>query len=252
MKNKFRILNNKLNSIKGKGFIEMNSEKYTNAGLLLEKELGIEANDFSVADIDGIEIKALNTFTNTPITLFSCTCDGPDFFELNRLVERFGAKDYVFKDIKVLYTTISAKEFTSWGKYLKMKLHVDRKKRKIYIMVASVNEKIIEKRAFWNFDTLNDIMIRKLNYLCLVSFRTLIKNYTKYCHYFDFNYFRYTNFETFLSELEKGSISVNIKYGVYKYGKRAGKSYNHGTAFMINRDSLPVLFESLDIFEQKK
>lgn len=238
----FTILSNKLNKICNKGFIEMKTEKYTNSGLLLEQELGIQSNDFSVADIDGIEIKAVNVFTDYPITLFSCTCDGPDVFELNRLVERFGVRDYIYKDVKVLYVKLYANEFSNWGKYLKMKLHIDRLEKKIYIIVANRNGKVIEKRAYWNFDTINSLLERKLNKLCVVYFRRATQDQIKYCNFFKYTFFEYINFDSFLAELEIGNILVSLKYGVYRNGYKRGTSYNHGTSFSINANRLPHLF----------
>ena len=71
-------------------------------GLLLEEKLGLESNSFSVADINGIELKVLKKNSIYPITLFNCTCDGPDFFELNRLVNSYGARDYTYPDTKFI------------------------------------------------------------------------------------------------------------------------------------------------------
>lgn len=252
MKNNYTTLNQKLSIICEKGFIKMNSDKYVNAGLLLEQELGIDTNDFSVADVDGIEIKAVNVSSEYPITLFSCTCDGPDFFELNRLVERFGVRDYMFKNVKILYTKLYADKFTDWGKYLKMKLHVDRRNRKIFIMVANRNGKIIEKRAYWSFDTISSVLHRKLNELCVVYFRKAVNDNHNYCNFFKYEFFNLISFNSFLSELEKGNVIVSLKYGVYRKGYKCGTPYNHGTSFSINKKSLPNLFAQTTNFGQKK
>ena len=54
---------------------------------------------------------------------------------------------------------------------------------------------------------------------------------------------KYKKFDSFLDLLENGDINVNIKYGVYKHGKKLGLSYNHGTAFTIKKNTLSALFE---------
>lgn len=252
MNNNYNLLNHKLNEICEKGFIKMDSDKYINSGLLLERELGIETNDFSVADIDGVEIKAVNIFSKYPITLFSCTCDGPDFFELNRLVEKFGVKDYMFKDVKVLSTKLYANKFTEWGKYLKMKLLVDRHNKKIFILIANKNGKVIEKRAYWNFETINSLLHRKLNKLCVVYFQKATNNNHIYCNFFKYNFYSFAGFDSFLSELENGNIIVSLKYGVYRNGYKRGMPYNHGTSFSIKSNTLSNLFIKFTNFEQKK
>lgn len=243
IKNEFQALDKKIKKIKEKGLIAVPNLGSGSVGLLFEKELGLNNNDFAVSDIDGIELKVTKKASCYPISLFSCTCDGPEFFELNRLVDKFGVYDPEYKNTKILYIRLSAKNFTNWGKYLKMKLVVDYKQKKLYIMVAHTNGKVIEKRAFWDFDTLDKSLERKLRYLCYVTYRTSYINKKKYCSFDDVYYLENEGFMRFLELIESGDIFVYIKYGVYKSGCKAGRSYNHGTAFQIKKSSLFCLFK---------
>lgn len=212
-------------------------------GMLLENQLGIDNNDFSFADIDGIELKTSDCLSKYPISLFSCGCDGPDFFELKRLVERFGVCDYDFPCAKVMYICLSNKEFSNWGKNLKMKLDIDWQKEKVFIIVANTNGKIIEKKSYWNFSTLENIMERKLKYMCYVLHKTSFYNKRKYCKFEKVIFLKNRGFIHFLRLLENGEIIVNIKYGVHKRGRKAGQAYNHGTAFILKKNALFYLFE---------
>ena len=212
-------------------------------GLSLEKELGISINDFSVPDINGIEIKTQKINSKYPMSLFNATCDGPDFYELNRLVSRFGACYSKYNNTKVLYIDLSAKEYSYWGRYLKMKLEIDYTKKKIFIVVANANGKLIEKRAYWNFSNLEESLNRKLKYLCYIQNETY---YSKNKHQYklsDVHFCSLKNFDKFISLIESGDIVVNIKYGVYKSGVKKGKSYNHGTSFRIKKDAIFDLFD---------
>lgn len=244
------ILNLKkmLNSIK-ESYIELPSNKFVNVGLLLEHLLGIEINSFSVADIGGIELKVSKQNSVYPITLFSCTCDGPDFFELKRFVNKYGVRDRIYKDTKILYAQLFCTEYTQWGKNLKMKLSIDYNTRKIYIVVAHANGKIIERRAFWNFSTLEGLIERKLRIMCLCNYSILYRNNIKFCKFNDYVFLKCLGINNFLYLIEKGFISVSIKYGIYKSGLKKGTSYNHGTSFIIKKNALDKLFEH---FKQKK
>lgn len=245
------IINNlkiKLNEIIGQEFCVPFKGKGS-VGMLLENKLGIESNELPISDINGIELKTSNIESKYPISLFNCNFDGPDFFETKKFVERFGVYDKNFNNIKVLFISLNSKEYTPWGKKLKMKLYVDYSERKIYILVANVNGKIIEKRAYWDFKTLEEIVTRKINYVCFVFYTTSFVCGTKFCCYENYYFYRLKSNDSFFKLLNEGQISINIKFGVFKNGKRAGQSYNHGVAFQIEKNALPLLF---DQFSQKK
>ena len=125
MENNILILKEKLENIKKLGGIKLPPDKFCNIGLLFESILGIDKNQLPIADIDGIELKVLKDNSKYPITLFNCSCDGPDFFELNSFVARYGAKDYIYNSTKILYIDLVSTNYTNWGKNLKMKLDID-------------------------------------------------------------------------------------------------------------------------------
>lgn len=245
MKENILDLKNKIENSILNYYIKLPNNKFTNVGILFEKKLGLESNSFSVADINGIELKVLKKDSIFPITLFNCTCDGPNFFELNRLVNSFGVLDYTY-NTKILYIDLYCNKYSSWGKNLKMKLQIDYKKEMIYIIVAHSNGKIIEKRAYWNFSTLEQLLNRKLKVVCLCSYVIRYANNSRYCKFCNYEFIQFINFEKFLNSLENGYIFVGIKYGIYKRGPKEGKSYNHGTAFRIKKNALFEIFEHFE------
>ena len=119
-------------------------------------------------------------------------------------------------------------------------------------MIANKNGKVIEKRAYWNFETISSLFHRKLNKLCIVYFQKITNNNYKYCNFRKYHFYRFAGFDYFLSELEKGNIIVSLKYGVYRSGYKRGTSYNHGTSFSVGKDSLSNLFIKFTNFKQKK
>lgn len=251
MKENFNTLNTKFEAIREKGWIMIPRKGFGEVGMKFEKELGLSNNDFPIADFNGIEIKVKNKNSNYPISLFSCTCDGPELYELKRIVQKFGICYTDNSDTKLLYITLSGRYFSYWGKYLKMKLHVDRRKKKVYILISHANGKIIEKRAFWEFSTLQGILERKLLFLCVVTSESSFINKTRFTRFINAEYLKLRNFDKFIELIENGMIFVNIKFGVYKSGQKKGKSYDHGTAFQIKKIALYNLYEKFD-FKQKK
>lgn len=245
MKENVINLKTKLDYIKD-NYIELPANKFVNVGLLLEQLLGIENNSFSVADIDGIELKVSKNSSFYPITLFSCTCDGPDFFELNRFVNKYGVCDTTYKETKILYANLVCTEYSKWGKNLKMKLNIDYSKKRIYIVVAHTNGKVIERRAYWDFSTIEKLLERKLRVMCLCTYSVTYKNGVKFCRFNNFTFYKYLGFNKFIFLVESGLIHVSIKYGIYKNGPKKGMSYNHGTSFFIKKNVLNMLFEHFE------
>lgn len=244
--NNYEVLIKKFNELKEDGCQVIPRNSTGDIGLYFEKWIGISNNDFSVPDFDGIEIKVKSYNSIYPINLFSLTCDGPDFFEMRRFVDKFGINDREFTQSKVLSITLSASVYTYWGKYLKMKLFIDEKKEKIFIIVANVNGRIIEKRAYWNFSSIKSVLYRKLNNLCYINAKVIYSYKNKFVWYDKINFYKLHSFERFIDLLKEGKIKISIKYGVYRHGKKKGQTYDHGTAFVLSQDNMCELFLQQD------
>ena len=245
MKENILTLRRKIDKIKTMGWIQVPRRGYGEVGLLFEGLLGVNNNDFSVPDFAGIEIKVQNRFSRFPLTLFSCTCDGPDFYEIKRIVKKYGIINRKYGDTKFLFISLSCTAFSNWGRYLKMKLYIDHKKQKLYILIAHANGKIIEKKSYWDFSTLKECLERKLKFLCYVVSDSILLNGKKFVKYNEAYFYGLKNFDIFISLLEKGYIVVNIKCGIYKRGPKEGQSYDHGTSFQISTEAISELFEPI-------
>ena len=200
-------------------------------------------NNFSVPDFNNsIELKLKKDRSITPITLFNATFDGKDLFELKRIRNKYGVKHKIFNDVKVLSISLNGKRFSNWGNYLKMKLCVDRYQKKVFLLIANANGKVIEKRAYWSFELLENVLKRKLNYLALVSSEYKLINSMHYFKCKSVKFYKFKNFDSFISLIEEGKIIVCINSGVYKSGSKIGKPYDHGISFRISKFDLEELY----------
>ena len=88
--------------IKDKGWIKSISKSTGSIGITFENELNRKQNSSILPDYYDIEIKCYSKYTIYPITLFSTSFDGPNQFELRRIVEKYGYVDKIYKDKKII------------------------------------------------------------------------------------------------------------------------------------------------------
>ena len=93
----------KFEKIKSERWCEALSGGNGNVGMTFEKKIGIEPNQFSIPDFEGIEIKTKLDGTKPAITLFSATFDGTYLFEMKRIAETYGIFDNTFKNTNNSY-----------------------------------------------------------------------------------------------------------------------------------------------------
>ena len=246
MEDNYAFLRKKFEEIKNEGCYIIPKNSAGDIGNYFEKLLGLTNNGFPIADFDGIEIKVKSHNSIYPINLFSLTCDGPDFFELKRFVNRFGAKDKDFPQSKVLSIILSATTFNYWGKYLRMKLVIDKNAEKVFILVTTNSGRFIEKRSYWDFSSIKNVIERKLNILCFINAKVIYSHKNRFVWYEDMNFYKLQSFEQFIELLCEGKINISIKYGVYKKGKKAGLAYDHGTSFVLSNKYIDNLFLLLE------
>lgn len=239
-----------LKKIKMRGWIDMTRAGYGENGLFLESLLNIKHNDLPIPDYNDIELKVQSKYSEYPITLFSLDLNGPEPMELQRLVARYGAYDSMYPNSKILYIRLNHKEYTKWGKSLKMKLHYNKYEKKLYIHVSHKNGKTIEIKSFWYINSILSTMQKKLSNLCIVECQTKTNTFSKYIYYSNFKLYKLLSHDNFIKALLDGKIFVHIKYGIYKSGPKAGLPYNHGISFQVYFKDLNNIFE--EVLLQKK
>lgn len=168
--NEFKVIN-KSGYIKGIHNNLMNS-----AGLTFESLLGKKADSIYFPDYKNIEIKTTQRFSRYPITLFTSSFDGPNLFEANDLLNKYGHYDKEFINTKILITPLKFKEKVSIGDYY-FELDIDMNQEILFINIYNINFNFLEKRGIVNFKTLSDKLTTKLQNLCVIyASKKKIKN----------------------------------------------------------------------------
>ena len=101
-------LKEKFEKVRDLGWIKSIKKGNASVGIMFENLIGIEKNEFSIPDYEGIEIKTkTNTTKFEDITLFSSVPDSY-LMEIPRLVKTYGYPDKDLPQYKVLNISVSA------------------------------------------------------------------------------------------------------------------------------------------------
>ena len=243
----------KFMKISHKGWIESSRKHNTGIGKTFEDLLDKIEDNEADPDYKGIEIKTHRNSSQSYTTLFTASPDGPAKAENTRLREKYGHVD-IESGLNILHSSIFSNRKTTYNKKYKFQLEVNRNDRKIYLMIFDLNDKLLEKITYWDFDSLNSKLKRKLKMLAYITSKNKIENNTEYFLYQECKLYKFKSFDKFLDLLEQGVIMLDIRIGVYKSGKSFGKTHDHGTGFRIKECDIDKLYDEYIITssEQKK
>ena len=136
-----------------KGYIKGINNSDNSVGLTFEDELGKSPDSSFLPDYKNIEIKCKTRFSRFPISLFAKSFDGPTDFEMRRLLLTYGKPDSEFKSKYLLQGNVYANKMTLiYENYFQF--DVNRKDKKIYLLIYDKNKNIIEKISYVNFCSL--------------------------------------------------------------------------------------------------
>ncbi len=236
-----------------RGWIKSNRFHNTGIGKTLEDLLDKEEDNNQLPDYKGIELKAHRSMSNSYITLFTSSPDGPNKAENTRLRETYGEAEEV-SGLKTLHTSIFATRKTSYFNKYFFQLDVSRADEKVYLLVFDKNERLIEKITFWSFSNLSTRINKKLKNLAVIKSKNKITNGEEYFYYEEISLYRFTNFNNFLDALEDGRIMLDIRIGVYRSGTNMGKTHDHGTGFRIKETDLTSIYDEYHVhsYENKR
>lgn len=234
-------LEEEFKKIKNLGWIKGNNcNNYQ--GVLFEKLLGKPIENFEIPDFCGIEIKTHIKSSNYPITLFNANPDGPFISSVNYLCDNYGYPDAILKEKKVFYGDVNASRAQLIGNKYTFKVQVNRYERNLKLKIYSRWGYLIDSKIFWDFDTLEQKLTRKISYLALINAERKKINKTFYYRYTSIHFYILNNFDNFIKLIEKGIITISFAIGVFRNGNRKGQVHNHGIAFRISEDNLCKLF----------
>lgn len=243
MKKNIEELNKKFKKIQSMGWIEATSHGNGNVGITFENIIGKERENFPIADYNGIEIKTnIKTAKRPYMTLFSSAPDGKYLFQTQLLKEKYGKPDNTYNEYKVFYGRITANKYTRINKYY-MKLEINYKHEKIYLKVYDLKFNLIDKDCFWDFSTIKQKLEQKIKILAYITAEKKFEHNQVFFKYKKIEFYKIKSFEEFLKLFSYGTIKICFKVGIYKKGKKFGKTYDHGTGFEIEKENILKLYE---------
>lgn len=246
MKKDFLKLYNSFNEIEKKGWIKSKRSGTTGIGYTFESLLNKKEDYFQMPDYDGIEIKTVNYNSKQKIHLFNMTPDGDFLFPIKRIISKIGYPDRDYPQYKVFNVSVKSKPETILG-YKKLKLYVNYKKKKIDLLVNTIEGKKIKIDISWSFESLKKALYLKLQKLAIIDAYSNKEKNDTYYYYNSISFYILRNFNTFIYLIEKGIIEVTFKIGVHKDGEQLGKIHDRGTDFSIMKKDIELLFKKINI-----
>lgn len=219
-----------LKELSGKGWIKSNRSHNTGIGKTLEDYLGITENNIALPDFGVMELKSQRAGTASMMTLFTKKPEGITNAEI---LKRFGYPDPEYPQHKILHQTINNGKKNARGFHCK----VDERQGKLLILK---NRTIL---GYYELDFLRLKAAEKIGNGLILVFANCKKEKGQ-------EYFHYTE-AWLLKDIDPKQFLVLSKYdirlGVYRTGKNAGKPHDHGSAFRLTRLSektFPLLFKT--------
>lgn len=224
-----------------KGYVRGINNATNSVGLTFESQLGKKPDSDYLPDYNGIELKCTTRFSRYPISLFSKSFDGPNDFEMNRLLKTYGKKDKQFEGKFQLFGVVCTRRLTLINSNY-FKLEVSREDKKIYLLVYDMNKKLIEKLSYIDFSSLEERIMLKLSNLSLIYASKMKKENSQYFRYYKIVFYKIKDFDIFLDLLEKDRIEVTLCGRVSRSGEECGKQKNKNLVFKILKESVDELF----------
>ena len=225
-----------------KEFQKISQKKSGGIGRTFEEQIGIKENTLDTPDYKGIEIKTKRNNSKSYINLFNMTPKGKEPYEIKRLNHKYGYPDREFKSLNVLQESVYCNQRTWIGSKYQFMLQINQQSEKIYLCIFDIYGDLIEKETYWDFNTIQEKLNKKLTNLAFIKASNKYINQKEYFHYNEINIYTLKNFQTFISLIEQGIIRVTFKIGIFKKGKRKGQIHDHGTSFCIKEQNLTKLF----------
>lgn len=235
-------LKDKFSMIKEKGWIKSKRKDFGGIGITFENLIGVNSNDLEIPDYNGIEIKTKRSYSKSYINLFNCVPTGPHYHEVERIKDKYGYPDSILKNYKVLNASVWATEKNKVGLFYYFKLKINRECQKIFLEVYNKNGKLIENFVYWDFDILEEKLLRKLKNLAFIKALVKHKNGNEYFKYYDMKIYKLKDFNCFIDLIEQGVIRINFKLSIFRKGNKIGKIHDHGTSFNIKECDLIKLY----------
>ncbi len=222
----------KLKKIKKAGYILTHRVNDTGIGKTLEDLLDVPENNFRLPDVGEIELKAKRIDSQSMLTIAT---KSPEPRGVNKLLfEKLKYQDSFGQFC--LHSTISGSKLNNQG----LKVSLDDG------ILRLENAAGIE--AYWPISTFDDVLVSKSNKILLVFAETSgeRKTASEKFHYIEAYLLSGLNINKFTTAIQNDKLKIDIRIGVYRSGKSAGKYHDHGTGFRIDKRNFLELFDNYE------
>jgi len=242
MEENYKNLIEKFKEIADKKWIKGINNSTNSVGLTFESMLSKNPDSMYFPDYNGIEIKCSQRFSRYPINLFSLAFDGPNLYEMNRILSKYGKTDIIYNNRKQLQGEIYVNKYQQINdNYFKLK--IDRVNKKIVLGIYDLNYQLIEENTYIDFDTINTRLDLKLSNLAMVYASKKVIEQNNYFRYYQITIYKLKSYETFLELLKKDLIKVSIIGRVSRSGIEKGRQRNKNMVFQIDKEHIGLLFQ---------
>lgn len=228
--------------IKAMGYVKSHRSNNTGIGKTFEDLIGVEENNVADVDYMGfIEIKSKREESQSMLTLFTKSPNYPKGSN-TYLRDTYGMVDET-TGLKRLHTTISGKEYNTFGGDIGFKLSINSDEEKIYISIKNLKtNEILEEKVYYTFETLQKIISKKCSNIAFVNADAKMVDGSEYFKFTDVQLLTGLTFTKFLNGITTGLILYDIRIGSYKSGKSRGKVHDHGSGFRIKKSDIDKFF----------
>lgn len=234
--------------IRDYGFVPSNRTHNTGIGKTFEDLVGVSENNIQEVDYEGlIEIKSARELSVSMVTLFTKSPTYPEGAN-TYLRENYGYVDPTHPPLRILHTTISALNFNTCKQEFGFKLEVDDKSEKIHLRIKNlIKDEVIDDNIYYSFDELRNIVEKKCRVIAFINAEHKKVGDKEHFKFKDAKLLTGLTFEKFIEFVRDGTITYDIRIGVYKSGKQRGKTHDHGSGFRIQKRSISRAFEIHDL-----
>lgn len=243
MNDNFNTLQQNFEKIKKMGWIKSCRKGHTGVGYTFEKLLGKEEDALCNPDYYGIEIKTHRKGSKSYITLFNYNPIGESSYELKRLFKKYSYIHTKNKNIRSLNSDIYCNYIKDVGINYKFSLMVDDNEERIYLLVFDRLGYLVEKKAYWTFETLKEKLFNKLKYLAYIEADVKYINRIEHFKYNKIQFYTLKDFDTFIQLINTAKIKVSFLISGAIYDDENINS--HGTSFSIKPENLSLLFNPI-------
>lgn len=234
----------KFKDISKKGYIKGINKNTNSIGLTFEKLLGKNADSMYFPDYKNIEIKCTSRYSRFPISLFSIAFDGPNLYEMNRLLTTYGKKDIIYENKYQLNGPLYVNcLYRINDNYFKLKINYE--EERLYLAVYDLKVNLIEEKTYIDFSTLKERLEVKLSNLALVYASKKSTSYDVQFRYYKLILYKLKSFETFISLLKQNKLDVLICGRVTRSGDDSGRQRNKNLVIKIPKESIELLFKKV-------